>query len=166
MEPGSSGRAAEVVNRWGRSSAPWCLFPSRISFILWPAMTWNLLRSSVVGMRMALLGAYIWMSGFQLVDSIGRIRKYGIVRGGLWLGVNFEVSKFHAKLSLALSLPAPYWSDMCPKLLPQCYVAAMLSHTETVGKPPDKFLLLLPSCSEYRLGAPCLLTLRAQQQAF
>jgi len=42
----------------------------------------------------------------------------------------------------------------------------MLSHTETVGKPPDKFLPLLPNCSDYRLGAPCLLTLRVPATSF
>jgi hypothetical protein len=42
------------------------------------------------------------MFSSQFVDYLGRIRRYGIVEGGVSLGVGFEVSKVHIRPSLAL----------------------------------------------------------------
>lgn len=38
------------------------------------------------------------MFGSQLVNDLGRIKRYGLVRGGVALAVDFEVSKTHAML--------------------------------------------------------------------
>lgn len=49
--------------------------------------------------RMAPVGSYIWMLGPQLVDYLGRIRRYDLVGGSVSLGLSFEVSKAHSILS-------------------------------------------------------------------
>lgn len=50
-------------------------------------------HSVVVGMRMARRSSYISMCGSQLVDCLGRMRRCGLVGGGMPQGVDFEVSK-------------------------------------------------------------------------
>jgi hypothetical protein len=39
----------------------------------------------------------------QWVKIFGKIRRYDLVRGGVLLGMSFEISKLHARPSLPLS---------------------------------------------------------------
>lgn len=99
------------------------------------------------------------MFGSQLVGCLERIRECGFVRGDVSLGVGFEVSKAHAKvsvsvclsvcLSVPISWPTACESDMNSQLLLQHHAVAMLlatmvteSPSETVSKPLVKSFLL------------------------
>lgn len=54
---------------------------------------------------MDLIGSYIWVlshQGVELLERIRRIRKCGLVEGGVSLGMGFKVTKIHAKRSVSL----------------------------------------------------------------
>jgi len=53
-------------------------------------------------MRMAHIGSYLCMLSPQLMDCLGRVKSRDPVGGGTFLGMGFEVSKVHARLSLCL----------------------------------------------------------------
>ncbi|EGW04948.1 hypothetical protein I79_003453 [Cricetulus griseus] len=42
---------------------------------------------------MAPIGSYVRVLGLQLVELLGRIRRCGLIEGGVSLGAGFEVSK-------------------------------------------------------------------------
>jgi len=53
-------------------------------------------------MRMAPIGSYICMLSLQSVNCLRRIKRRGLVEGGVPLGVGFEVLKARPTLSLFL----------------------------------------------------------------
>lgn len=75
---------------------------------------------------------YIWMSGFQLVDCLRRIRRCHLIGGGVSLGLGFEASKTHDRFNLALFLLCACGSDVSSQLLLQylsgCHSSCHDSH--------------------------------------
>lgn len=49
----------------------------------------------VISMRMAFMDSFVWTFGPSWRNYLGRIRRYGLLRGGMSLEMGFEVSKAH-----------------------------------------------------------------------
>lgn len=85
------------------------------------------------------LSSYICMSGSQVVDWLGRIRLYGL-RGGVSLGVRFEVSKSLCQGPVCLSVPispltAACRLDVSPQLQLQQCQSCVCSHPPHHSEP-------------------------------
>ena len=52
------------------------------------------------------LGSYAWYLVRSCLNCLGRIRRRGLVGGGVSMGVNFEVSKAHAFQVSLFHLPS------------------------------------------------------------
>lgn len=94
-------------------------------------------------MRMATIPAFAWMSSYQLVDNLGRIRRCGLIWGGMSLAVGFEASKSHASTSgsdASSQLVFQFHTCLCVSMPPTTKI--MGSHSETVSTISIKCLLL------------------------